>query len=35
MVCNLIRFFIIEFEKFDFGQNRDIVESPIKEIAGP
>lgn len=35
MVGNLIRFFIIEFEKFDLGQNWDIVESPIKEIAGP
>jgi hypothetical protein len=32
MVANPIRFLVVQSEKFDFGEDGDIVESPVTEV---
>jgi hypothetical protein len=35
MVTNPIRFLVVQSEKFDFGEDGDIVKSPVTEVTGP
>jgi hypothetical protein len=34
MVANTIRFLVVHSEKFDFGEDGDVVKGPVTEVAG-